>query len=171
MRILVAEDEEVILQTYELALKSRGHQVLAMPDGEECLKAFEEHLSKTKANAPFDLVILDYRMPGKNGLQVAEEILTKAPGQRIIIASAYTHELKIPPSLVTLEFVQKPFGIDMLFTLVEKTPSGISKHGLHSSAGNHPTPPKKEESMYPSPIDRESENVGLNFGPNFSFQI
>lgn len=41
---------------------------------------------------PFDVVVLDYRMPKKDGLQVAKEILKLNPKQRIIFASAYVKE-------------------------------------------------------------------------------
>ena len=42
---------------------------------------------------PFDAVILDYRMPRKDGLEVAKEILELNPRQRIIFASAYVKKL------------------------------------------------------------------------------
>jgi CheY-like chemotaxis protein len=41
---------------------------------------------------PFDAVVLDYRMPKKDGLEVAKEILKMYPEQRIIFASAYIKE-------------------------------------------------------------------------------
>jgi DNA-binding response OmpR family regulator len=130
MKILIAEDEDTILQTYQLALQSRNHELHTTSDGEECLKIFEEHLVKTaksstnSSNAPFDLVILDHRMSNKTGLEIAEQMLAKVPTQRIVIASAYTHELKIPTNCEqALELVQKPFGLDVLFSIVEKIPA------------------------------------------------
>src|SRR5688572_28698973 len=106
MKILIAEDEKVIANSYRILLESRNHEVIICSDGEQCIKTFEEHASKmknsfgrertkddTKTDSPFDLLILDYRMPKKNGMEVAEQILSKVPNQRILIASAYTHEL------------------------------------------------------------------------------
>jgi DNA-binding NarL/FixJ family response regulator len=59
----------------------------------------------------FDMVILDYRMPGTNGIEVAKEIIKINPKQRIIIASSYPREtlsysMKELEQLV--ELVQKP---------------------------------------------------------------
>jgi CheY-like chemotaxis protein len=42
--------------------------------------------------SPFDVVVLDYKMPGKNDMEVAKEILQINPNQRIIFASAYVIE-------------------------------------------------------------------------------
>ena len=69
----------------------------------------------------FDTVILDYRMPGTNGIEVAREIIKINPKQRIIIASAYPREtlfdsMKELGHLV--ELVQKPIN---LATLIEAT--------------------------------------------------
>jgi len=146
LKILVAEDEDIIMNTYQVALKSRNHEIFSATDGEECLKIFSDHfekIRKTDTNSmaghdketPFDLVILDHRMPKKNGLEVAEQILLLAPSQRIVIASAYTHELKIQTNWEKmLELVQKPFGLDVLFSIVEKVPNlGITKYALRPS--------------------------------------
>jgi len=70
----------------------------------------------------FDMVILDYRMPGTNGLEVAKEIIKINPNQRIIIASSYPREslfysMKELGQLV--EFVQKPFNIYTLIDAIE----------------------------------------------------
>lgn len=42
--------------------------------------------------SPFDVVVLDYKMPDKNGMEVAKEILRINPHQRIMFASAYVIE-------------------------------------------------------------------------------
>ena len=70
----------------------------------------------------FDMVILDYRMPGTNGIEVAKEIIKINPKQRIIIASAYPREtlfysMKELGQLV--ELVQKPFNLGTLIGAIE----------------------------------------------------
>lgn len=129
MKILVAEDEEFIADAYRLVLQSRKHEVIITRDGAECLDAFNKRLSdmentdKSQIN-PFDLVILDYRMPKKNGLEAAVEIRSKSPGQRILIATAYSGD--IPTSELDkssnqpIELINKPFEFDQFFAVVEK---------------------------------------------------
>src|SRR5919109_1574182 len=114
MRILVAEDEPDISRTYKLALEDNGHEVIVTENGEECLGVYSNELKRMKINAdnnsnnnnnkhpkttslyspssPFDVVVLDYRMPKKDGMEVAKEILDLNPNQRIIFASAYVRD-------------------------------------------------------------------------------
>lgn len=87
--------------------------------------------SKTKfrevANSntsPYDVVILDYRMPGMNGMEVAKEILNADPNQRIIFASAYvkeTLENSVKDLKQVVELLQKPFALKQLTDTVEDT--------------------------------------------------
>src|SRR6059036_362106 len=100
MKILVAEDEPSIATQYETALKDRGHDVTVTPDGERCLEAFYGELEQQESShksrkPPFDAVILDYRMPKKDGMEVAKEILAIEPKQRILFASAYVLEMLV----------------------------------------------------------------------------
>lgn len=174
MKILIAEDEDTILQTYQLALASRNHELHTTTDGEECLKIFEEHLVKgaksLTPNAPFDLVILDHRMPKKTGLEIAEQMLSKAPTQRIVIASAYTHELKIPTKCEqALELIQKPFGLDVLFSIVEKIPAvSTTRFGQWPSVSNSSSNPHYGENSnrFDQDINTISMAIGLDLVPD-----
>ena len=138
MKILIAEDEPEISLQYKLALEDKGHEVRITDNGEDCLKLYKialrhEKIMGTYTNSsttipfkdieiPFDAVILDYRMPKKDGLEVAKQILDLCPHQRIIFASAYVVETLVE-SLRNLhqitELLQKPFDIDYLVDTVE----------------------------------------------------
>jgi DNA-binding NtrC family response regulator len=71
---------------------------------------------------PFDAVVLDYRMPKKDGMEVAKEILSIEPKQRILFASAYVLETLVD-SVKNLEqiveLIQKPFELDPFVDLIE----------------------------------------------------
>jgi CheY-like chemotaxis protein len=72
--------------------------------------------------SPFDAVVLDYRMPEKDGLEVAKEILEMNPEQRIIFASAYvkeTLEESVKELKEVVELMQKPFDADVLVDTIE----------------------------------------------------
>jgi CheY-like chemotaxis protein len=117
LKILVAEDEPQLLQTYKLLLEHEGYQVVTTKDGEECIETYKAELNKTaRNNAPFDVVLLDYRMPKKNGAEVAKEILALFPTQKLMMATAYggVKELN-DEKLKKMRVMSKPFDFDTLF--------------------------------------------------------
>lgn len=130
MKILIAEDELGIAETYQVVLEGRGHDVKVTHDGSECLKAYhasidlldnisEDYLSK---NPPFDVVVLDYFMPNMDGLQAAKLILTANKNQRIIFASAYvksTLEESVQQLHAVVELLEKPFDLELLVKIIE----------------------------------------------------
>jgi CheY-like chemotaxis protein len=74
--------------------------------------------------SPYDVVILDYSMPGLNGMEVAKEILNADPNQRIVFASAYvkeTLENSVKELKQVVELLQKPFSLKQLTDTVEDT--------------------------------------------------
>ncbi|HJT47125.1 MAG TPA: response regulator [Nitrososphaeraceae archaeon] len=129
MNILIAEDDSDTGSSYKRALEDSNHKVILTENGEECLKIYHEKLGDIKYNTsatehiqPFDVVILDYKMPKINGMEVAKEILAINPHQRIIFASAYVKET-LEDSLKQLrqvvELMQKPFAPNALIDTVE----------------------------------------------------
>jgi two-component system cell cycle response regulator CpdR len=137
MEILIAEDERLIAESYRLVLESVGHKVTLTYDGQECIATYEKRKASTASGLPdcpsFDLIILDYRMPKKNGLEVASNILLATPNQRIILATAYAHDLAVAEMqrngvTASVEVIQKPFEFDYFLKVVEREEKGISKH-------------------------------------------
>ena len=84
--------------------------------------------------SPYDVVILDYSMPGMNGMEVAKEILNANPNQRIIFASAYvkeTLENSVKELKQVVELLQKPFALKQLTDTVEDTLAFEELKGLN----------------------------------------
>jgi len=129
MKVLIAEDDKDTGLSYKLALEKRGHQVINAYNGEDCLNIYHEELQNVILNThpmdhtqPFDAVVLDYKMPRINGMQVAKEILAVNPHQRTIFASAYVKETligSIKELKQIVELMQKPFGEDALIDTIE----------------------------------------------------
>src|ERR671933_2828679 len=129
MKLLIAEDEQDTALVYKLALQDRGHQVTITNNGQDCLDVYHlelQHVTLTtdpsKHVQPFDAVILDYKMPEINGMEVAKEILAINSHQRIIFASAYVKETliyAIQRLNQIVELLQKPFGPNALIDTVE----------------------------------------------------
>lgn len=132
VKVLVAEDDYSTADLYRRVLKGRGHDVTVVNRGEQCLKKYSEQLSIVRDTSsahghasPYDSVILDYKLPDINGLEVAKEILTLNPHQRIIILSAYASEilsLASDWSNIPMEVLEKPISNDVLIDTVEDAP-------------------------------------------------
>ncbi len=85
-RILIVDDETVVLQLAERVLAGAGHLVFPTTDGPSAIRTFA-------ANADaIDLVILDVLMPGMTGWVVAREIRSLRPGVPILFCSGYATE-------------------------------------------------------------------------------
>jgi predicted transcriptional regulator/CheY-like chemotaxis protein len=128
IRVLVAEDEPGVTAVYKIALESKGHLVTLTDNGEDCVREYRRATlqpnGKPEGSSPFDVVILDYRMPKRDGIDVAKEILMLNPKQRIIFASAYLKDtiLESWSSLgQVVELLPKPFDIDVLINTIEDT--------------------------------------------------
>lgn len=76
-RILIVEDEQHIAEGLRFNLEAEGHQATVVPDGESALRML---LAERR---PFDVVILDIMLPGKDGFAVASEL--RAAGQYVPI--------------------------------------------------------------------------------------
>ena len=80
LRILLAEDESIIRIGLRRILEDAGHQVVEAPDGRVAVKL-------ARQTRP-DLALLDIKMPGLDGLEVAQRIYTQRP-LPIVLLTAY----------------------------------------------------------------------------------
>ncbi|HWP78155.1 MAG: response regulator [Thermoproteota archaeon] len=123
MKILIAEDNQFTASQYDKILRKYGHDVVITRDGAECLKKYQESLKKSEFEAldqnPFDVVVLDQSMPKKSGSEVATEILSVKPTQKIVFASAYALSGSEGTKSLEdkVEYLQKPFSLN---TFVQK---------------------------------------------------
>ena len=81
-KILVIEDEKNLRQLYKQDLELDGHTVVTA-------KSAEEGLKKVQTECP-DLVVLDIRMPGMDGLEAMGRILDQHPSIPVLLNSAYS---------------------------------------------------------------------------------
>jgi CheY-like chemotaxis protein len=124
MKVLVAEDDRDMCELYKIALESKGHQVVISYDGQECVNMYRHALKEDQQKEPFDVVVLDYRMPKIDGLEAAKEMLRLRKNQRIIFASAYVKETlmdSVKHLEQVVELIQKPFEPKVLVDLIEDT--------------------------------------------------
>lgn len=123
LRILVAEDNQDLAETYKIALENRGHMVTLARDGIECLQTYSDFLKyANKKNVLFfDVVILDQQMPGMDGIDAAREIQRVNPKQRIIFITGHGTEVmkKLRDLEEKVEVMNKPFPLMALIYQVE----------------------------------------------------
>ena len=114
MKILVAEDEPELLRFYKTFLEDRGYDVVTARDGQECL---DQYLNQ-KNN--FSLVILDHRMPRKNGMEAAKEIAALNPMQKLLMITAYSGVLDLSEKPANMKVMTKPFEVEDLISIVRE---------------------------------------------------
>jgi CheY-like chemotaxis protein len=84
--ILSVDDEPNILHTRQAILEAEGYAVLSAIDAEDALELFDAH-------PVIQLVLLDYAMPGMDGLTLAREIKKRRPRVPIFMVSAHEDTL------------------------------------------------------------------------------
>jgi CheY-like chemotaxis protein len=158
LEILVAEDDTDAADLYKATLEARGHRVDTTFDGRECLSRYQSAMRRLAASGgkpsdhqPYDAVILDYKIPNVDGLQVAREMLRLNPHQRIIFASAYTKDTladSVKELKQVVELVQKPFEPEILVDIIEDKSMAKKLDELNAVARNisrdNANPPENE---------------------------
>ncbi len=113
-KIILVDDEQLILRSIGLFLKTEGHDVSLFSDGQEALDALE--------SASYDLLITDIRMSPVNGLQLLRAAKRRSPTMPCIVISALSSSNNIDEcrKLGCSAFLSKPFNIDKLVVAVKE---------------------------------------------------
>ncbi len=119
--IFIVEDDRSIKVLYEKFLKLHGFDVIeTATNGVEAVEKFKSFKIKP------DIILIDHRMPIKNGLEASKEIIKLDKNCHIIFASADKTVKEKALSLGIAAFLEKPFSleklIDCLNTLFAKAP-------------------------------------------------
>ena len=107
-RVVVVDDQDFIRELYKDFLESKGITVFAARDGDEAVRVF-----KSMTNRP-DAIIMDHRMPGKDGIETTKEILRIDPRVPIIFSSADESVREEALAAGAVSFWAKPFPVSLL---------------------------------------------------------
>lgn len=105
-KILVVDDDEAVRRSHLRCLAGANCTVEAAWDGTGALRAM--------ANHPFDVVLLDLRMPGLDGMAVLRSIKEKWPESEVVIITGYPtiESAKEAVRLGAFDYLAKPVGPD-----------------------------------------------------------
>ena len=112
--VLVADDDQGVRDTTAAILRSVGFDVVEAQDGDAALAEC--------AKASFNVLVLDVRMPKRDGISVVETLAPEPPPPVILMASAYdfSHELREHLSTRVFKYLKKPIPPNLLIEAVNE---------------------------------------------------
>ena len=114
MSIMVVDDEEIVRESLFHWFKKYGHMVETASSGFEALDKLE--------NYPFQLLFVDIKMPGMDGIELLEKVKTEYPDTIVIIITAYgSIESAVKAMRIGAgDYLLKPFKPDQLSLVMER---------------------------------------------------
>ena len=121
--VLLVDDEVPFVETMTKRLEKRNLEVLTAFEGKAALKALEDHSS-------IEVVILDVKMPGMDGIETLKEIKNRYPLAEVIMLTGHaTVESAIDGmKLGAFDYLMKPCDMDQL---IEKVTEAAQKKRQH----------------------------------------
>jgi DNA-binding NtrC family response regulator len=113
-RILIVDDEEIVIKSCLRILGGGDYHVEAAHDGREALRKVEEN--------PYDVIILDVRMPSMGGLEVLRRVKEMHPDVDVIMLTGLSQAETVVQArkLGARDFISKPFEPDELKQVVQR---------------------------------------------------
>ncbi len=113
-KILIVDDEEIIVRLLTMSLRSDGYEVVSAFSGEEGLEVF-------KKSSP-DIVVTDIKMPGMDGLELLKQIKEIDPDREVIIVTGHGD---VDSTITALQygasdFINKPVRDEALAIALER---------------------------------------------------
>jgi PAS domain S-box-containing protein len=135
--ILLVEDAEPLRKLAQTFLAAAGFRVLSAASGEDALEVAARH------GGTFDLLLTDVVMPGMNGRVLAEQLLPRQPGMKVLYMSGYTDSFIAGHGVLDpggTQLLHKPFTEEVLIHKVREVLDGGKKLAPTSSTGNELEP-------------------------------
>lgn len=125
--ILVVDDETVARQSLTDILKLEGYNVASVPNGQAAVEFVRTH--------PIDLMIVDLRMPGMDGLEVVQVVNQISPETEVILLTAFgSTETAIQALRLRIhDYLLKPASPAQVLASVKK---GLARHSSRSRISN-----------------------------------
>ncbi|MEI7751959.1 MAG: response regulator [Candidatus Omnitrophota bacterium] len=117
--VLVVDDEVNICSTLAKILELKGYEVAQAESGSSAVQMFR--------NRAFDVVLMDIRMPGMNGVEACKEMKKIKPETAVILMTAFTMDEILHEALREGAYavVHKPLDMDTVTNMIEKARDGL----------------------------------------------
>ena len=104
IKVLIVDDEKNIRLTTAQTLERSGYAIETAANGKEAIQKLQQQ--------PFDVMVLDIKMPQMDGLEVLQQVHQQYPALKILMVSAHAtlEEAVQAMKLGAVDFVQKPLG-------------------------------------------------------------
>ena len=112
-RVLIVDDDRLVRRFMRDSLRSLEYQVTDTENGEQALAALERER--------FDLLLVDFAMPGMNGADVAREAQNRQPTIKVLMVSGYADSAAVEAALGNARLLRKPFDVAELRAAVADT--------------------------------------------------
>lgn len=159
MKILIAEDDPVSLESIEACLLGEGFSTLLAKNGAEAIQLWEQEKP--------DLVCLDIMMPEKDGFEVCRHIRESDKSLPILFLSAKNEEIDVVVGLElgADDFIRKPFGKHELIARVRSVLRRSDKSSTSSDARSFRI--RDQVTVYPARLCaiRESSGEEIELSP------
>jgi two-component system cell cycle sensor histidine kinase/response regulator CckA len=128
--VLLVEDSEPLRKLAKTLLDSAGFRVFSAESGEDALKVF------ARIDCVLDLLLTDVVMPGMNGRVLAEHLLPRQPGMKVLYMSGYTDNFIAGHGVLDpgTHLLHKPFTEEVLLRTVREVLDGGKRSALASPA-------------------------------------
>ena len=130
MKILVVDDEDIVLESCQAIFELEGFEVMLVPSADKALEAMK--------NYNFALLLVDVKMPKHDGIYLMQKIKEKWPNVPIIVMSGYytTQTIKEAYKMGADTFIAKPFEPDELVKIVRQVIKKEERHGKKAGPSN-----------------------------------
>ncbi len=114
MSIMIVDDEKIIRESFLYWFEKYGHRVEAAASGMEALEKLEK--------SPFEVLFVDIKMPGMNGIELLGKVKEEYPDTTVIIITAYgSIETAVEAmKMGAADYLLKPFKPEQLSLVMEK---------------------------------------------------
>jgi len=129
MKILVVDDEKIVLESCQAVLEEAGFEVVLLPSAYKALKAMN--------NEDFSLLLIDVKMPEHDGMYLMQEVKKRWPETPVIVMSGYYTADTISEALRmgAATFIAKPFEPEELIATIRQVIEKEERHGKKEGPG------------------------------------